>query len=210
MRAPELAVQFEDLDKQAHAARLGMWAFIGSEVLLFSGFFALYAAYRTMYRAHFVEAIRHNTIWHGSINTVVLITSSLTVALGIHAMRTGNRRSAARLVFVTIVLGAVFLGIKVLEYGDHFHHGIYPGVYYRYAALPTSGAKLFYTLYYLMTGAHALHVLAGMAALTWCWSMLKRGRWTPQYHVGFELSGIYWHLVDVIWIFIWPLLYLTR
>jgi cytochrome c oxidase subunit 3 len=210
MRRPELAIQFPDLDRQAHAARLGMWAFLASEVLLFSGFFALYAAYRTLYPHDFVEAIRHNTLVHGSVNTVVLITSSLTVALGIYAIRMGRRRTSAWFVVTTLMLGFVFLVIKAFEYREHFSHGIYPGSFYTYEALPTMGAKTFFTLYYLMTATHALHVVAGMLALSWCWLMLARRHWDAGYHVGLELSGIYWHLVDVVWIFLWPLLYLTR
>lgn len=210
MGRAELAEQFEDLDKQAHAARLGMWVFLGSEILLFAGFFALYAAYRTMYAADFVEAIRHNTLWHGSINTLVLITSSLTVAMSVHFVRLNRHGAAAILLAVTLLFGAVFLGIKVLEYRDHFAHGIYPGRHYAYAELPTLGAKMFYTLYYLMTATHALHVIAGMGALAWCFFVVRKRVWDSDYHVGLELSGIYWHLVDVVWIFLWPLLYLTR
>lgn len=210
MKRPELAPQFEDFDKQAHAARLGMWAFLGSEVLLFAGFFALYAAYRTMYGADFVAAIRHNTLLYGSVNTVVLITSSLTVALSLHAMRRGRYRTVLWLLCATLLLGATFLGIKAFEYADHFAKGILPGAYYSSEELPTFGAQIFFTLYYLMTVTHGLHVIAGMGALAWCLFMTLRRTWSPDYHVGLELSGIYWHLVDVIWIFLWPLLYLTR
>jgi cytochrome c oxidase subunit 3 len=209
-RQPELAVQFDSLEQQEHAARLGMWLFLGSEVLLFAGFFGLYAAYRTMHGAAFVEGVQHNALFIGSFNTLVLITSSLTVAMSLHFMRAGSRRRSLAMLGATLGLGATFLVIKWIEYADHFAHGIFPGRYYHFDELPTYGAQTFYTLYFLMTGTHALHVIAGMSVLTWCVVVILREGWTSEHHVGLELSALYWHLVDVIWIFLWPLLYLTR
>ncbi len=168
MRAPHLYEQFEDLDKQAHAARLGMWAFLGSELLLFAGLFALYAGYRAMYPAEFAAAVGHDNIVIGTANTVVLITSSFTVAMSLHAVRSGHSRRAAGLLSFSIGCGLLFLVLKGLEYAQHFREGIAPGAMYRFAEfLPTSGARLFFTLYYLMTGLHGLHVVVGMGLLTW-------------------------------------------
>lgn len=210
MGRPRLAEQFESFEKQEHAGRLAMWVFLASEVLLFAGFFALYAAYRGMYGADFVAGVRHNALWFGTVNTAVLITSSFTVAMGIHAIRAGYPRTAFWMILLTLFFGCVFLVIKTIEYAEHFHHGIYPGSHYAFAELPTFGAKTFFTLYFLMTGTHALHVIVGMGVLTWCAVVVRRGSWNAERHLGLELGGLYWHLVDVIWIFLWPLLYLTR
>src|SRR5262245_21717315 len=165
MRDQPLVEQFEDLDKQAAAARLGMWAFLGSEVLLFTGLFALYAGYRTMYPIDFARAVAHDNVAIGTINTVVLLTSSQTVALAVRAIRMGRARLAAGLLGASVVLGLVFLALKAVEYGEHFREGIYPGSAYRLAELPTYGAKTFFGIYYLATGLHALHVTAGMCVL---------------------------------------------
>jgi cytochrome c oxidase subunit III len=210
MRAPLLRDQFEDLDKQAHAARLGMWAFLGSELLLFAALFTLYAAYRVLYPVDFALAVEHNNVLIGTTNTVVLITSSLTVALGLHSVRQGRGRLAAALFAVSILAGLVFLLLKGIEYAQHFHEGIFPGTAYRFAELPTVGAGLFFTLYFLMTGLHALHVIAGMGLLTWVSAGSFSGAFSPARSIHVELCALYWHLVDVVWIFLWPLLYLMH
>jgi len=210
VNAPRLAEQFEDLAKQGQAARLGMWLFLGSELLLFGGLFALYAAYRAMYPAEFAEAVAHNSVAIGTTNTLVLITSSLTVAMSVGAVRADRPRRAGRLLALSVLLGAVFLALKGVEYAAHFRDGILPGEGYRFAELPAAGASLFFTLYYLLTGLHALHVTAGMTLLGWLsWGCL-RGRYAAGNDLHVELGGLYWHLVDIVWIFLWPLLYLAH
>lgn len=210
MHEPELSEQFEDLDKQAHAWRLGMWVFLGSEVFLFAALLALYGAYREMYANDFLEAAAHNDLVLGTVNTLVLITSSLTVAGSIWAMREGRNVFAARLLWTSIALGLVFLIIKGVEYSHHFHEGIFPGIAYRNLEMPAPGAKMFFTIYFLTTGLHALHVVGGIGALWFFASRCQRGIYTAQHHVPVELGGLYWHLVDVVWIFLWPLFYLSR
>ena len=210
MRASRLAEQFEDLEKQTHAARLGMWIFLGSETLLFGALLGLYAAYRTMYPEAFARAAAHNAIAIGTINTVVLITSSLTVALSVGAIRAGRARWAGTLLLGSVAFGALFLVLKGFEYADHIHHGILPGAAYHFHELPSAGANQFFTLYYMLTGLHGLHVVAGMAMLTIGAVGCFRGWYDDKYHTPVELFGLYWHLVDIIWIFLWPLLYLTR
>ena len=207
---PRLAPHFEDLGKQTHAVHLGMWIFLGSEVLLFAGLFALYAGYRVMYPRDFTAAVAHNDVAIGTINTFILITSSLTVALSVHAARAGRLRRAGSLLGASIFLGAAFLVLKGMEYRAHFHEGIFPGEGYRFAALPGYGAKLFFTLYYLLTGLHAIHVTAGLILLFWVLHGCIKRRYSPAYHTPVELAGLYWHLIDIIWIFLWPLLYLAR
>jgi cytochrome c oxidase subunit 3 len=204
-----LAVQFESIAKQEHALRFGMWLFLASELLLFAGLFALYTAYRTMHAHDFAAALHHNALLLGTTNTIVLIVSSFTVAWSIHALRAGRPRTTIWMLVATLALGATFLVIKGIEYSQHFSEGIYPGRMYAFAALPTDGAKLFFTLYYFMTGLHAIHMIAGLGIMSWLLLRVVRGRTTPARHGELELGGLYWHLVDSIWIFLWPLFYLA-
>lgn len=204
-----LAVQFESIARQEHAVRFGMWVFLGSELLLFAGLFGLYAAYRTMYAADFAKALHHNALALGSINTVVLIVSSFTVAWSIHALRGGRRRTTLIMLAVTMALGVTFLVLKGVEYADHFHHGIFPGAYYSFAELPTHGAQIYFTLYYFMTGLHAIHMIAGLSIMIWLTTRVVRRKTTTARHGELELGALYWHLVDSIWIFLWPLFYLA-
>ena len=210
MRESRLVEHFEDLEKQTHAARLGMWAFLGSETLLFAALFGLYTSYRAMYPEDFTAAAAHNSLWIGTVNTLILITSSLTVALSVNAVRASRARAAGWLILVSILFGMAFLALKAVEYRQHIHEGILPGASYAFHELPGAGANRFFTLYYLLTGLHALHVIAGMALLGWVAYGCFREKYAAEYHTPVELGGLYWHLVDVIWIFLWPLLYLTR
>jgi cytochrome c oxidase subunit 3 len=205
-----LGEQFEDLAKQDHAARLAMWVFLASELLLFAALFALYTSYRAMYPDDFARAAAHNNLAIGTINTFILITSSATVALALWAVRGGLQRLASGLLIFSIGCGVLFLILKGVEYAQHFRAGIYPGVGFHSAELTGPGARLFFTLYYLITGLHAFHVVAGLAVLGWLLEGSLRGRFAPQDHLRFELGTLYWHLVDVVWIFVWPLLYLLH
>jgi cytochrome c oxidase subunit 3 len=209
MRAPILAEQYASLERQALTLRFGMWVFLASELLLFSGFFVLYAAYRTLYRGEFAEAVRHNTIVYGTANTYVLLTSSFTIALAVYCVRRGALRKAFWLVLASAALGFTFLAIKAAEYGVHIREGALPGPYYHYAEAATLGANRFYTLYWVTTGAHALHVTGGVGVLLWVAWFLPRGRYTADYHPRFENATLYWHFVDVMWLFIWPIYYLV-
>lgn len=212
VQSPEarLQFQFEDLPKQAHAARLGMWAFLGSKVLFFGALFTLYAAYRSEYEEGFAAGARATDLLLGSANTVILITSSFLVALAVHGVRTGASRRAVRLLVAASALGVVFLVLKGIEYAHHFADGIYPGRFFNDPALPGQGVRVFFTLYYLMTGFHALHVAVGIVLLLVLARMASRGRFTEAWHTPLELGGLYWHLVDVVWIFLWPAFYLMR
>ncbi|ACY15233.1 cytochrome c oxidase subunit 3 family protein [Haliangium ochraceum] len=206
---PAVAEHFQDLAQQHQAARLGMWVFLASETLLFAALFGLYVAYRVSYGDAFVRASHENDMLLGTVNTAILITSSLCAAWAVAALRGDRARTAALSLGATVVLGAAFLGLKLLEYRDHFAHGIYPGRAYEFAELPGAGARLFFTLYYALTGLHALHVVAGMVLLALLARATWRGRYSSRDHVAVENGALYWHLVDVVWIFLWPLLYLA-
>lgn len=189
--------------------RLGMWVFLASEALLFAGLFALYAAYRFAYPAEFHAAAQHANLVLGTINTYVLLTSSLTVALALHAARAGRRGRTVAFLLATIALALVFDALKAAEYVAHWREGLAPGRHYAFAALPAHGVALYVTLYYLLTGLHALHVTGGAAVLAWLAWRARRGDFTAGSPIALEMGALYWHLVDLVWIFLWPLLYLV-
>lgn len=201
---------YADRKTREHALHLGVWVFLGSETLLFAGLFGLYAAYRAAYGEVFAEAVTHNDAVIGTINTLVLIVSSFFVAWSIHALRHGRRRTTIGALVIAVLLGLTFLGLKSLEYSHHFAEGIAPGSHYASLELPSLGARIFFTLYYAMTALHGIHVIAGITLLVWLVIRVVRRRTVREHHVELELAGLYWHLVDVVWIFLWPLLYLTR
>jgi cytochrome c oxidase subunit 3 len=204
-----LAHHFENLEKQQHAARLGMWLFLATEVLLFTALFAGYGVYRFLYADAFAVASRHLHTSIGLVNTIVLITSSFTVAWGLDQAAQGKGKRTFLLFGVSVLFGLVFMCFKAYEYTHHFHEGMLPGRYYTWGeGGPGPGGPIFFSLYYLITGLHALHVLIGMTVLSIIGLKARAGRYTAEYFVPVELAGLYWHLVDLIWIFVFPLIYL--
>jgi len=205
---PGLAHQFENLDQQSDAATLGMWVFLVTEILFFGGLFVTYLVYRNWYPGAFAAASHEMVVWAGTLNTVVLITSSLTMALAVRAAQVGDRRALVSLIAVTMVLGTVFLGVKAFEYRTEFLEHHLPGAGFEFAEPYARQAQIFFSLYFLMTGLHALHMVIGlgiMAVMLW-WSM--RRPLTRVHATRIEISGLYWHFVDIVWIFLFPLLYL--
>jgi len=209
MYEPSLGEQFDSWERQSDTLRFGMWLFLASELLLFSGFFVLYAGYRAEYGPDFVQALHSNTLAYGTANMYVLLTSSFTVALAVWEIRRGASRRAALWLGVSALLGVGFLGIKAAEYAVHIREGALPGPYYHFHEAATLGGNRFYTLYWVTTGAHAIHVTGGIAVLLWTALHALRGRYTPRDHARFENATLYWHFVDVMWIFIWPIFYLA-
>lgn len=201
---------FGSRENQNKAAQLGMWIFLGSEVLLFTNLFVGYAVYRYYYAEVFVEASKHLETGWATVQTLLLVTSSLFVALAVHAIRQGRQFLTAVVLLVAIGLGLGFLGIKGWEYWKHWTEGALPGVYYRLEDVPERGGSLFFTLYFLLTGVHALHMLVALGLLGWLVWGAVTGRYTAGYHIPVEVGGLYWHLVDVFWLFIYPLLYLVE
>lgn len=209
MPGHQLGEQYADFGQQDHTLKFGMWVFLATEVLLFAALFALYGAYRTMYGKDFYEAIKHNTLVYGTVNMYVLLCSSFTVALSVWAVKRLRYRLAVGLELTTIALGIAFIVIKLFEYAEHFRERALPGPYYHMTELPTFGANRFFTMYWLMTGVHALHVTGGVCLLVWLtWRTYTR-HYTPEHYTGLEMGTMYWHLVDIIWIFLWPIMYLT-
>ena len=203
-----LAHHFSSLARQNEAMRLGMWLFLATEILLFAGLFTGYAVYRFEFPEAFKECSRHLELTAGTVNTLVLITSSLTVALAIHYARSNRPKAAAICLVLTLAFALAFLGIKAIEYSAHFHEKSLPGKYYAFEEVKIPGAAMFFSLYFLMTGLHGLHVVVGMSVLSWILWRTLQGRYSERYYTGLELGGLYWHLVDLVWIFLYPLLYL--
>lgn len=186
--------------------RIGMWLFLSTEALLFGGLFLLYAVYRWRYAAPFHEASLELSRAFGALNTVVLITSSLAVALAVRELREGSAQRAERFLAAAIALGGCFLAIKAYEWGEKFGRGLYPGA----AALAARGPGqiLYFGLYFTMTGLHALHVIVGMSVLGWVLALAARGGADARHRIKLENAGLFWHLVDIVWIFLFPLFYL--
>jgi len=205
----ELAHHFDSLEQQTEAATLGMWVFLVTEVLFFGGLFVVYIVYRTWYPAEFAAASHTLNITLGTINTAVLITSSLTMALAVHAAQLGQRRLIMLFLIATMALGAVFLGIKGVEYYAKFEEHHVPGPGFRFEEPQFAAhAQIFFSLYFLMTGLHALHMIIGFGIMLFMLGWTWKGSITAEYYAPIEIAGLYWHFVDIVWIFLFPLLYL--
>ena len=206
---PALAHHFENLGEQKEASGLGMWLFIAQEVMFFGGMFLAYTVYRNLYPAAFAEASHHLDWKLGGINTAVLILSSLTMALAVRAAALGHRKQIVLFLILTVVLGSIFLGVKIVEYGDKFEHHLVPGPHFQFPGPNARPAQIFYSLYFAMTGLHALHMIIGIPILLVLAWKAHRGGYSPAYHTPVEMTGLYWHFVDIVWIFLFPLLYLV-
>lgn len=209
---------FATAEQQKEASVLGMWVFIAQEILFFGGLFGAYVVYRALYPHAFADASGHLDWKLGAANTLVLICSSFTMAMAVHSASEGRRRAIVAWLAGTILLGAVFLGIKVVEYADKFEHHLVPGTHFRYEPHHPENlvrdedlarhAQLYYSMYFAMTGLHALHMIIGIPILAWIGWRAHRGEFGPHYDSPVEITGLYWHFVDIVWIFLFPLLYL--
>ena len=201
---------FDTAEQQKDASTLGMWLFLVTEIMFFGGLFTAYIVYRSTHPAAFVAASHELDITLGGINTAVLICSSLTMALAIRAAQTGKSNSTIIFyLIVTMFLGAAFIGVKLwFEWRHDWIEGIVPGLQWHYDGPYAPGVQMFMCFYFFMTGLHALHMVVGLGILTVLVFMAARGRFTSQYYVPLEISGLYWHFVDIVWIFLFPLLYL--
>lgn len=199
---------FVDAEQQFDAAKMGMWIFLVTEILFFGALFAAYIVYRLWYPELFTLASEElNTIW-GAVNTVVLIGSSLTVAMAIKSAQLNQKKNIAINLGITLALAGVFMVIKYFEWTHKFELGIFPGQFYTFEGIAHEKANVFFSLYYLMTGLHGIHVVIGIGLMVWLlWRSLE-GHFDSEYYTPVEMTGLYWHLVDIIWIFLFPLFYL--
>jgi cytochrome c oxidase subunit 3 len=205
-----VASHFDDREQQFEACLLGMWVFLITEVMFFGGLFATYAVYRHASPEAFADASRQLDIVLGTVNTSVLLTSSLTMALAVRAAHVGENRQATYLIGATMALGIVFLAIKFYEYAHKVHEGLAPllGMPFRADGPNPGSTQLFFGLYFAMTGVHALHMVIGVALMAALVAPTWRGRFSHDNALTAEIAGLYWHFVDVVWIFLFPLLYL--
>ncbi|HWB00148.1 MAG TPA: cytochrome c oxidase subunit 3 family protein [Pirellulales bacterium] len=205
-----LVHQFDDIEQQRLADTMGMWLFLATEVLLFGGLFATFFVYRSMHHEAFIAAGQTLDMALGGVNTGILLCSSLTMALAVHAAQTANKRQLIALLVATMVLGAIFLGVKGYEYAEKYHHHHIPGfgLPYHFEGPDEQQTKLFFAMYFVMTGVHAAHMLIGMTILTILIVRALRYPTTTENYMPVEISGLYWHLIDIVWIYLYPTLYL--
>ncbi len=227
---PALQHHFENMEQQREAGTLGMWVFLVTEIMFFGGMFLAYTLYRSKYPAAFASASNHLDIKLGAVNTGVLILSSFTMALAVYCTQVGKRQVQIFCLALTIALGLTFLGIKAVEYKDKYVDHLIPGTLipgdpfgpevqvagepydeHKLHLLPGATVKnveMFYWIYFAMTGMHAVHMVIGVGLLTFLLYFSFKGRYGPEYHNPIEVTGLYWHFVDIVWIFLFPLLYL--
>ena len=207
--ASALAHQFEDLEQQHEAASLGMWIFLATEVMFFGGLFAGYTIYRNLYLPGFEVGSHMLNVSIGAVNTAVLICSSLTMALAVRAAQMGKRNALVSFLILTIALGLAFVLIKLtLEWRHDYWEGFAPGLNFTFAGPNAKSVELFFCFYFLMTGVHALHMVVGVGVLGVLLVQGWKGRFGPDRFNAVEAAGLYWHFVDIVWIFLFPLLYL--
>ena len=204
-----LAHQFDDIEQQHDSASLGMWIFLSTEIMFFGGMFLGYALYRGKYAPAYAQASRHLDVLLGGINTGVLLCSSLTMALAVHAAQLGGRRTVVLFLIATIALGAVFLGIKAYEYYEKFEEHLIPGHNFQFEGPNAIHAQLFFSFYFALTGMHALHMIIGIGMMLIMILLTMRGKFSAEYYFPIEMAGLYWHFVDIVWVFLFPLLYLV-
>jgi len=202
-----LPIAYADARQRGRANHLGMWTFIASEVLFFGGLFLAYFIYRHAYPAAFAAGSHRLNFWKGAVNTAVLLTSSLAMAWGDAFIKAGRRGALQACLAATVVIGVVFLALKGSEYREMYAQHLVPGLNFDARVGPQ--VELFIWMYFVMTGVHAVHMLVGLGLMGWLMVLNRRGRFNHARHAPIELFGLYWHFVDCIWVFLYPLLYLV-
>lgn len=206
---PALQHHFESLGQQHEVSTLGMWFFLCTEILFFAGVLLAFSLYKYLNPDAFAAASLFQDWKMGALNTAVLIVSSLTMAMGVYYAQLGDRKKLVIMLIATMVLGAVFLGVKSIEYAEHVDHHLFPGPNFQFDPPELAGgAQLFFLLYFFMTGLHALHMIVGLGVVAFMTVWAHRGKFSPEYYGPIEVTGLYWHFVDIVWIFLFPLLYL--
>jgi cytochrome c oxidase subunit 3 len=202
--------QFEKREQQDECYIVGMWAFLVTEIMFFGALFACYLVYRHAYPHVFATVSQRLSVPMGFINTLILLTSSLTMALAVHYAQLRNRRLQIAYLWATVAFACGFLVVKYFEYGEKVHHHLVPGPFFRWEGADANIAQLYFSLYFGMTGLHGLHVLIGAIVLSIMAIMVWRNHHAVQDYMPIEMAGLYWHFVDIVWIFLYPLLYLIN
>ena len=204
-----LQEQFDTEAQQKDASTLGMWVFLITEVMFFGGLFTAYTVYRRAYADAFAVASSTLNVTIGAVNTAVLLLSSFTMVMAVRAAQLGQRRTIVLFLVLTLIFGGIFLGVKAYEWNEKFEQHHVPGPSFHMEGVPQQGhAQLFFSLYFAMTGLHALHMVIGVGLILWLIWMARKGTFTAEYNTPVDIGGLYWHFVDIIWIFLFPLLYL--
>ena len=206
---PLVHEQIDDIEQQREAAKLGMWIFLATEVLFFGGLFLGYTVYRFTYGQVFMETSRKLDVILGGTNTAVLLISSLLMALAVRAAKLEQKHLLVRLLIGTALLGCVFMSIKAVEYHKDFVEHLVPGTNFQWAGADRHNAELFFWIYFAMTGLHAIHVSVGIGVLLVLALLAWRGKFERGNYNSVEIAGLYWHFVDIVWVFLFPLLYLV-
>lgn len=205
---PFLQHHFVEMEQQLDASKIGMWLFLVTEILLFGGLFVGYGIMQSLHPEAFVAAHHHLDRTLGSLNTVVLLISSFTMVMAVHSAKHGRRKALIVFLLLTLMCAGVFLGVKYVEYSHKFHEGLLPGKYYSHHGDTVPGQFMFFSFYFMMTGLHGIHILGGMGVIAWVLRRAIRKDFSAAYYTPVDLAGLYWHLVDLIWIYLFPLLYL--
>jgi len=203
----EVAHHFDTAEQEFESAKLGMWAFLAQEILFFSGLFVAYIVFRYLYPDMFIDANSHLSWKMGALNTVVLIGSSFTMVMAVRSAQVNQQKHTFYYLLATFLAAAMFIVVKGFEYAEKFHHGLLPSKFFTGVGV-YENMHLFFGLYFTMTGLHGLHVLVGMGLIAWLMYRNAKGEFHEDYFTPLEMVGLYWHLVDLIWIFLFPLLYL--
>jgi cytochrome c oxidase subunit 3 len=204
---------FATREQQADTSKIGMWLFLVTEVLLFGGLFVGFAMMQVRYPLEFVEAHQHLNRWQGALNTVVLLFSSFTMVMAVDSAKKNKQKASARYLLATIACAFIFLVVKYFEYSHKIEEGWLPGYYYHAIGDTFPGSRgyaTFFSFYFMMTGLHGIHIVAGIGVLTWILKRTRRGEFSSAYYTPVDLVGLYWHLVDMIWIYLFPLYYLIQ
>jgi len=204
---------FATMEQQFDTAKLGMWMFLATEILLFGGLFVGFGMMQQRYPREFVEAHEHLVRWQGSLNTVILLISSFTMVMAVQSAKTNKKQRTMFFLVLTILCACGFLVVKYFEYAHKWEEGWLPGRFYSYKgdSIPGShGYATFFAFYFMMTGLHGIHILGGICALSWILMRTRRGEFSHTYYTPVDLVGLYWHIVDLIWIYLFPLYYLIQ
>ena len=207
---PALQHHFDDMEQQRDASSLGMWVFLVTEIMFFGGLFLAYLVYRTTYPEAFAAGSATLNVKLGAFNTAVLIGSSFTMVLAVWSAQMGRTKLICLFIALTMLLGVVFLGVKAVEYHEKWETHHVPGKYFQFnqPGVSPQNVQIFFFLYFGMTGMHATHMIIGLGLMTWLLINAWKGKYGPDYHTPIENGGLYWHFVDIVWIFLFPLLYL--
>ena len=206
------AHHFRDAEHEVEASKFGLWLFLCTEILMFGGLFVGYAIYHSMYPEIFITGSKFLDWKLGSLNTVILLISSFTVVMAIHSAQTNNKKGVLINLYITFACAAGFMIVKYIEYSHKIHDGLLPGKFFSYtgAEAAVENIAMYFSFYFMMTGLHGSHVLAGMGLIGWLIYRAHKGHFGPKYYTPIECVGLFWHLVDLIWIYLFPLLYLVE